>query len=111
LVLGGLKRPLGPESNDREGVAVVVRITVADSAAAGDLSQRLLERVDAATVSFDPERSQVCIEVGGHADQALVRALDATEEWLGSSGGEAITVEVDGRSYVMQPPAQVAASR
>jgi len=59
---------------------MVVRVTVVDSFAAGELIRLLVQEVDAEQVRFEPDRQQVCVEIDEH--RYLLGARQAVQEAL-----------------------------
>ena len=88
-----------------------VHVSVGDTGSAGDLIRLLLGEFDAESVSFDAERGTVSLDARGNPDRALVRALDLIELWVTDFVGMPTTVDVDGRSYTLEPSASVAGRR
>jgi len=80
---------------------MVVRVTVVDSVAAGELIRLLVQEVDAEQVRFEPERQHVCVEIVKSPDQAIGRILSVVERWLGDGGRMATDVEIDDHRYVL----------
>jgi hypothetical protein len=80
---------------------MVVRVTVVDGTAAAGLMGRLAREVELETVSFDPLRQQVLLEVEKNPDQALGRILNLVQQWLGADGRTPTDVEIDERRYVL----------
>ena len=80
---------------------MVVRVTVVDATAAAGLMGRLTREVELETVSFDPLRQQVLLEVEKNPDQALGRILNLVQQWLGADGRTPTDVEIDERRYVL----------
>jgi hypothetical protein len=93
---------------DRGGDAVVVRVEVKNAGSAGALIQRLLDEVEAAEVSFEAVSQCVCVDLASDPDQGVSRVLRMVEEWLADSGGIATTVDINGRSYVLEPQVPLA---
>jgi hypothetical protein len=90
---------------------VVVRVEVGDAGSAGELIQRLLEEVEAGEVSFEVASRRVCVDLGKDPDQAVARVLRTVEDWLVDLGGIGAKVEIDGRSYALEPPIPVGESQ
>jgi hypothetical protein len=86
---------------------MVVRVTVVDSVAAGELIQLLVQEVDAGQVRFEPDRQEVCVEIAKSPDQAIGRILSVVETWLGDGGRAPTTVEIDEHPYVLGARAPV----
>ena len=80
---------------------MVVRVTVVDSFAAGELIRLLVQEVDAEQVRFEPDRQQVCVEIVKSPDQAIGRTLSVVEAWLGDGGRAPTDVEIDEHRYVL----------
>lgn len=90
---------------------MLVRVEVENAGSAGELIQRLLEEVEAAEVSFEAASRRVCIELGKDPDQAVARVLRTVEDWLADLGRIAAKVDIDGRSYTLEPPISVGESQ
>ncbi len=88
---------------------MVVRVTVVDSVAAGELIRLLVHEVNAEQVRFEPDRQQVCVEIAKSPDQAIGRTLSVVEAWLADGGRAPTDVEIDEHRYVLgarQPAGQ-----
>lgn len=86
----------------------VIRIEVPDAAQGGALVRSLSSVFDAAGLSLDGDRLEVCIEERGGHDRTLLDALAAVEGWLAESGLSFARVHVGGHSYFVDVPAGVA---
>jgi hypothetical protein len=82
-------------------------VSLEDAGRASELLERLWAVFSAEAVSFDPERSEVRIEPRINSDRALVQALATIEGWLAEGGHGPTRIQVDGRRYLLTPPAAV----
>jgi hypothetical protein len=80
---------------------MVVKVSVAEAAAAEGLMQRILREVEVQDVNFVQGQQQVLIEVRRNHDETLTEVLNLLENWLGASGHPPISVEIDEHRYVL----------
>ena len=82
---------------------MVVKVSVAETAAAEGLMQRILREVQVQDVNFVQGQQQVLIELRRNPDETLVEVLNLLENWLGASGHPPTSVEIDEHRYVLSP--------
>ena len=106
LVLGGLEAPSGNWWLGSKGRTLDVQVGVGEAGSADDLINRLVSKVEAEGVSFEPGRQRVLIEITKCPEQVLGRILGTVEGWLADSGHASTQVE-NGRAYVLGAPSVV----
>ncbi len=83
---------------------LLISVEAVDVARAGSLVQALVSVFKAEDVSLDGEQLEVRVRTRGDSDGAVLRVLDALDDWLVATGLDSTTVHMDGRSYRVTAP-------
>jgi hypothetical protein len=83
----------------------LIRVEAHDTDHAAAIVQTLVGVFDGGDVSLDLDRLQVEVRPIGDADEAVVRAVDALQQWLAENGPDGLLVHVAGRRYRIEPSA------
>jgi hypothetical protein len=89
---------------------VEIRVGIGDATQVHGLMRRLVTLFERSAVSFDRSRKEIRVESEWES-RGIVTVIDAIEAWIEEDGSRCAMLSIGDRSYTLNAPPPLAASR